>query len=365
MNELEALVALSTAPLLGPIKIRLLIQMYGSALAVLNGKEEELEKLPGFGPKLFDGWKHWLKSRVWEKELELVRRWGVSLIAYQHPLYPKRLLEIPDAPVLLYVWGELKTSDRQSIAVVGTRNPTIYGSEMAQKFGRDLASKGLTVVSGLARGIDTAAHLGALKQGGRTIAVIGSGLADIYPPENRQLAAEIAKNGAVISEFPMTTPPDRQNFPQRNRIVSGMCFGVLLVEAPLKSGAMITMNKAEMHHRKLFAIPGRADGDQFRGNHHLIKAGRAQLVENAEDLLASFENLLPLQEMKPRGEAHQRSLDEKEENFLRLLPTEEVTFEEICRLSNLPVGKLNVILMSLVLKKAIREYPGKIYKKLF
>ena len=338
------------------------MQHFGSAAAVVEAPAEEIGQLPGFGPKIMQGWGSWRQSGAWKKELELVEKMRVKLIPWTSPEYPKRLLEIADYPVLLYVRGEIKPSDRQAIAVVGTRHPTIYGLEMAEKFGQDLAAQGFTVISGLARGVDTAAHKGALQRG-RTIAVIGSGLADIYPQENMGLAEEISEKGALVSEFPMSTPPDRQNFPQRNRIVSGMSLGTLLVEAPIKSGAMITMERALTHGRKLFALPGRADSEQFRGNHCLIKQRQAQLVENAQDVAAGFEDMFQNCAKPPLMKSAMPALEKEEADLLRHMPAEEVSYEELSRLANLPVVKLNVLLMSLMLKKAIREYPGKIYKR--
>jgi DNA processing protein len=360
LKELEALVALSTVPYLGSIKIRLLVQHFGSAEAAITAPLDVIESLPGFGAKIMAGIESLKKNEEWKKEMDLVESMSVKLIPWTSPDYPKRLLAIEDYPALLYVRGEITRKDSQAIAVVGTRHPTIYGLEMAEKFGCELASLNFTIVSGLARGIDTAAHRGALKKG-RTLAVIGSGLADVYPAENKELADEIAQHGALISEFSMKTPPDRHNFPQRNRIVSGLSLGSLLIEAPLKSGAMITMEMAKRHKRKLYALPGRADMEQFRGNHALIKQGGAQLVENVNDIANSFDLLF--QNVENNNYQKKIPLEKEEAELLKKLSHIEMTLEEITRLTNLPIAKLNVLLMSLMIKKAIREYPGKIYKK--
>ncbi len=288
----------------------------------------------------------------------------IKLISWKDPSYPKRLLDIIDSPVLLYVRGEIKPKDTQALAIVGTRNPTIYGLTMSEQFSQRLAKEGFTILSGLARGIDTAAHRSALFSG-RTIAVIGSGLADIYPRENSQLAEEIAQQGALISEFPMTTPPDRQNFPQRNRIVSAMSLGVLLIEAPLKSGAMITMERALLQKRQCFAIPGRIDTKDFQGNHSLIKSGKAQLVEMPEEIMDNFQNLFQgsRSSLQPSQPAQCYGFEKEELELLNQFPIEELSLEELMQKVKLPIAKLNVLLMSLMLKRAIREYPGKIYKK--
>lgn len=360
MNELEALVALTAIPYLGSVRVRLLLERFGSALAALGADVSEVAELPGFGVKITESWDRWRLDSAWQLNLELAERLRVSVIPFNSQEYPKRLLELQDFPLLLYVRGEILKRDQKSVAVVGTRNASIYGREMAQRISEDLASMGYTVVSGLARGIDGAAHEGALRTG-RSIGVIGSGLANVYPKEHVLLAEEMVKNGALVSEFPMMTPPDRQNFPQRNRIVSGMTLGTLLIEAPRESGAMLTMNKAlSQGGRRLFALPGRVDNENFQGNHWLIKTGKAQLVESAEDIAQSFDSLFSA---VPKEVKQRPVLEKEEEDFLDLLPNEEQTIDEIARLTKLPIMKLNVLLMSTVMKKVLKEFPGKIYKK--
>lgn len=364
MKEIETLTLLSGAPLIGPARVRQLLNYFGSANEALEAGSANWSVLPGFSKKIIDSWTRWYESAAWEQNLDLVERYGVKLVSFMDSDYPKRLLELPDYPIILYVKGELLPQDEKSIAVIGTRNATIYGLETAEKISEELVSLGFTVVSGLARGIDTAAHYGALKQG-RTLAVIGSGLANIYPRENESLGRKISENGALISEFPMATPPDRQNFPQRNRIVSGMTLGSLLIEAPSKSGAMLTMGRALAQGRKLFVIPGRVDNENFKGNLSLLKEGKAHLVDCGEDLLRHFSGK---DDLSQRVEISQKKrvipLDEDEKKFLDLLPNEEIPIDKISELSKLSVGKVHVLLMGLLLKCAVREYPGKIYKKL-
>jgi DNA processing protein len=274
------------------------------------------------------------------------------------------LLQISDHPILLYVKGKLICHDPKTIAIVGTRQATIYGLEMGEKFSRDLACRGFVVISGLARGVDTAAHQGAL-QSGNTYAVIGSGLANVYPRENIQLSEKIAEKGALISEFSMTTPPDRSNFPRRNRIVSALALGTILIEAPLKSGAMLTMNIGENQGKKLFCLPGRVDHENFQGNHMLIKSGRAQLIENADDVIKSFSDLFgnSSENFSCHPESRQFLLGPEEKDFFDRFPTHEVSLDQLLELSSMPIAKLNFLLMSLLLKGAIKEFPGKIYKK--
>lgn len=358
MNELEALAALVAIPYLGPVRIKLLVEYFGSPLKALNASIEEISYLPGFGIKIKEIWEQSKNSRHWEKDLELAERLQVRIIPYTSPFFPKKLLELPDHPILLYMQGEVEPNDLQGIAIVGTRSPTPYGKEMGEKFGRGLAEQGVTVVSGLARGIDTAAHLGALCKG-RTLAVIGSGLANIYPKENWGLAKKITARGALISEFSMLTPPDRQNFPQRNRIVSGMTQGTVLIEAPKKSGAMLTMEKGDSQGRALFALPGRADCENFTGNHFLIKTGKAKLVESVEDILHSFGQL----DLRPVEKSAKLTLEKEEQELWEMLPQEEFSAENLCQLTGFPFKKISILLMSLLLKRAIKEFPGRLYKK--
>lgn len=336
LADLLTLIALSPG---GSASVRRMIQTHGSASnALLTLPEKRGE--PG------------------EKEIDLAERMGVRIVPYTSPAYPHKLQEYPDAPLVLYIQGELKTTDLQGVAIVGTRQASIYGMEMAERFGYDLAQQGMTVVSGLARGIDTAAHRGALR-GGRTVAVLGSGLGHMYPKENATLARTIAERGALISEYSLMTPPHSYHFPRRNRIVSGLTRGTVLIEAPLKSGAMLTMEIAREQKKRLFALPGRLDSDTFRGNHALIKQGKAQLVENAQDVIENFGDLFSQPAAPPQGPALQR----EEEELLRQFPVEEVSIHALGQMTQLPTAKLNSLLMSLLLKRAIKEYPGKLYKR--
>jgi DNA processing protein len=361
MDELEALLILSSLPHIGSIKIRLLMQFYGSAKAALAAPLEEIETFPGFGPKIMQAWKGGLEKGEWKQNLALAERSQTQLIPFHHPLYPKRLLEIVDYPLVLYVQGSWLKEDQRCLAIVGTRQATVYGQENARQLSDELARAGFTIVSGLARGIDTAAHQGALK-GGRTIAVLGSGLDRLYPNENRGLADAIRQQGALMSEFPMATPPDRQNFPQRNRIVSGMTMGTIVIEAPHDSGAILTAEKALSQKRPLFALPGRVDQESFKGNHALIKERKAELIENVQDVLKHFEDgALPL--VFKTFQSSSVPLEKEEEELLRQMPVQEVSIEELVARVQWPVARLNGLLMSLVLKKMVKEYPGKIYKK--
>jgi len=362
LTELDALVVLNNTSFLGSIKIRLLINKFGSALHALEASQNEIKAMPGFGEKLAYSVSNWRSNENWKKDLENIHLQNVQLVSFADPRYPKKLLEIPDFPILLYVKGNILPQDSQSVAIVGTRNPSIYGADMARKISHDLSQMGFTIVSGLARGVDTAAHSGAIIVG-RTLAVIGSGLSNIYPRENIGLCEQIAGNGAVMSEYPMLTSPDRQNFPHRNRIVSGLSLGCLLIEAPQKSGAMITMRKAYSHKRKLFVLPGRVDTESFRGNHMLIKEG-ARLIEGAKDIADSFSDFF--YGNVPCGTEQKKVdivLDSEERQLIEMLPGQELSIDELALLTNLPINRLSVLLMKLIFKNAIKELPGKIYKK--
>lgn len=360
-NELEALLFLTHVPYLGSIKIRLLIQHFGSAIEAANADPYQLNELPGFGPKIVQAWLENQKLVKWKQTFDLSEKADIKIIPYTHSLYPKRLLEIVDFPLILYMKGTITREDQQCLAVIGTRQASIYGMDMARKISGDLARGGFTIVSGFARGIDTAAHEAAFENG-RTIAVLGSGLGHLYPKENERIAHKIIENGAILTEFPISTPPDRQHFPQRNRIVSGMTLGTVLIEAPRASGAMITVEQAISQGRKIFALPGRADQENFQGNHYLIKNRQAELIENGKDVIMVFSNLFAPLSFHP-SIPKKFPLEKEEEEFIRHLPSQELSIEEIVTKTKLPIAKINVLLMSLVLKKVIKEYPGKIYKK--
>lgn len=363
-SETEALAALSSVAGLGPVKIRLLVQSFGSAEAALHADRRSLLAVSGMQERVVEGILTLQSKPALWGEVARAQAAGVQVIAYTDSQYPRQLLDLADHPVVLYVKGDLLPSDTRSIAVVGTRTASLYGRELALRLGRDLAAMGFTVVSGLARGVDTQAHQGALETG-RTIAVIGSGLADVYPEENRPLSEQIARKGVLMSEFSMNTPPDRQNFPQRNRIVSAMTLGTVVVEAPAKSGAMITASRAMAQRRRLFACPGRVDMEGFRGNHLLLKGGQAQLVESAADIATAFGDLFATAApSKPLAHASAPVVLEGEEGkLLTLLDGEELHIDEIALRSRLSPPKLSVLLMGLVLKKRIKEFPGKIFKK--
>lgn len=354
---------LTSVPFLGSIKIRILINHFGDATRACQASAKEIVSLPGFGNKIAEGWQRALQKGDWERNIDLACWHGIDLITYKDKEYPVNLLEITDFPLILYNKGNKGVLNQPSLAIVGTRSPSIYGAEVAEKFATDLAEMGFAIISGLARGIDSFAHRGALKAGGKTVGVIGSGLANIYPKENLSLAQEIAQSGTLLSEFPMETPPDRQNFPQRNRIVSALSSsGIVLIEAAKKSGAMITVEKGLAQGKPIFAVPGRIDYNSFEGNHLLIKENKAKVVFSAKDVAGMSPESVPLRSVKQTKVKPLLTVDE--EKFLQIMPDVELDIEELEEITKMPVKNLNIILMSLVLKKMIKEYPGKIYKKI-
>jgi len=296
------------------------------------------------------------------KELLLIERFGLQIIAIDDAQYPENLKNIYNPPGVLYVKGELLPEDFYSIAIVGSRRASLYGQDIALLLARQLAERSFTITSGMARGIDTHAHRGALKSGGRTIAVLGCGINIVYPPENESLIKEVSKSGAVISEFPINTPPHRQNFPIRNRIISGLSLGVVIVEAAQKSGSLITASLALEQGREVFSVPGRIDNPNSCGTLRLIKDG-AKVVENVEDILEEIRTLPIDQKEKEKDRSKNIKLTEEENVVFSLISKEPRYLDDIKDGCDLDFAKFNKALLDLQLKKAIKELPGKKFVK--
>ncbi|MFH1245230.1 MAG: DNA-processing protein DprA [Candidatus Omnitrophota bacterium] len=294
-------------------------------------------------------------------------------ISFQDADYPKNLKFIYHPPALLYIKGSILPDDSIALAIVGSRRATYYGLHNAEKLAFELASRGIVIVSGLARGIDSAAHRGALKAGGRTIAVLGSGLNRIYPAENAGLAEQISHHGAVISEFSPDSPPLRHNFPRRNRIISGLSLGVIVVEAAKRSGALLTANFALEQGREVFAFPGNIDSWTSCGTHGLIKQG-AKLVESTEDIIEELEPLKSWPKIAAEEETrHCSGADNPSEKSMVFTSAEEkeiyaclttpLYIDELIQKTRFSYGKIMISILTMAQKKLVRELPGKMFSR--
>jgi DNA processing protein len=362
MTEREAYIALNLMEKIGPVGVRSLVAVLGSAAAVFDASAEDLRRADGIGRELASAIIRQRDSISLELELERAAETATHIITPLDEEYPDALREIHDPPLALYVRGRLLPKDRHAVAVVGTRRATHYGMDTTRKLSYQLGKAGICVLSGLALGVDTAAHEGALRGGGRTVAVIGSGFDHIYPPENIGLAERIAGQGAVLTEFPFARKPDKTTFPMRNRIVSGMSVGVLVVEAGRRSGASITANQALSQGRSVFAVPGRIDSYSSVGTNALIKDG-ACLVTGVQDILEHFEMLFPKSQPDVEQEAAIRidipNLSEDETKVIKLLAKGEMGVDLLIRESGISTAKVSSLLVALELKKVVRMQPGR------
>lgn len=362
MNHLEACVALNMIPHMGPVRLRRLLDVFGSAEKILLARSGELSAVSGIPSQLAENITRWQELADPSAELQKAADLGARVITAADDEYPAALREIHDPPIVLYVRGSITERDRHAVAVVGSRRCSHYATECAKKLSFQMAYAGLTVISGLARGIDTAAHQGALAAKGRTLAVIGSGLAHLYPPENAELADRIATSGAVISEFPIDTKPDRQTFPIRNRIVTGMSFGVLVAEAGANSGALISANMAAEQGRTLYAVPGRIDSPAALGSNRLIQQG-AKLVISVDDILDD----LPLVfREKPDLPASVVAADltSAQRQVLDALGTDEMPLDSVISTTGLTPAAVSSTLLALEIRKLVKQLPGKLFVKL-
>lgn len=277
-------IALNMVSGIGPVLVKKLKERFFSAKGIFEASVLSLSKVPGMNERIAADLKGILSSSVLKKELKEIKQENVRILCQEDILYPKLLKEIYDPPIVLYLKGELSLLEKATVAVVGCRRASFNGLQIAERLSQELSRRGICIVSGLARGIDTASHKGALKGPGSTVAVLGSGLKCVYPPENKRLFDEISRAGALISEFSLNTAPHKSNFPRRNRIISGLSLGVVVVEAAQRSGSLITANMALNQNREVFAMPGAANSVNAKGTNKLIKEG-AKLVEGADDIL--------------------------------------------------------------------------------
>ncbi len=353
-------VALNLVPGVGSVYIKRLLDRFQTPEAVFKASMKELLEVEGLGVKAANEIKKGPSEQAVKKELSLLDQFGGKLITIKDKAYPPRLRSIYDPPPLLYLKGELRKEDELAVSIVGSRKTTPYGRWITEKISRALVRNGVTIVSGMARGVDSVAHWGAISEGGRTLAVLGCGVDVVYPPENRNLFAKIIEQGAVLSEFPMGSPPEGGHFPKRNRIISGLSMGVVVVEAGPDSGSLITANYALEQGREVFAIPGNVGAGGSRGTNRLIKDG-AKLVESSDDIL---EEILPQwqrekEEVKPRGP----ELSNEERVLYEMLTETPLHIDAMIRESRFDPGKVSGLLLSLELKGLIAQWPGKCFTK--
>ena len=359
---------LRSIPGVGLVLAQRLIQRFGSPAAVFQASFKDLVALRGISTAIAQairGFRAWDKM---EEHLSRLKPAGVEMVTQDDPCFPLRLKEIPYPPLYLFIKGTLAPEDGLAVAIIGTRGASYYGLKACRRLAGGLAARGVTVVSGLARGIDTAAHQGALEMSGRTLAVLGCGLDVVYPPENRKLYQEIPEHGALVSEFPLGAPPEARNFPIRNRIISGLALGVVVIEAGVSSGTAITVRYALDQGREVFAVPGPIDSPTSLGPHRLIQEG-AKLVQDVEDILQELPGLkqAPGPLFAPAGPASRvaeaaaptRALPE--DPLLPLLGSEPMQLEELVQASHLPVKDILTRLTLLELQGLVKELPGKCY----
>ena len=352
---------LAMVPGVGPQTSRALLERFGSAGEALDATRGQLCGVAGVGPKLAEKIVRARQDFDAAAELALCRRMEVDLISRGEPLYPPPLENIPDPPGLLYIKGKIEPRDQLAIAVVGSRHCTPYGTRTAERLASALARTGFTVVSGLARGIDAAAHRGAIKAGGRTIGVLANGLASIYPPEHEDLARAVVEAGALVSEMPMRQSPLAGLFTQRNRIISGLSLGVLVIEATPRSGSLSTAGHAMEQNREVFAVPGPVDSLPSQGCHRLIRDG-ARLVETVDDILEELGPLVSEVRTDP-GETPVRhpaelALSDQERSLLGHLGDQPVGVDELIALTHLTASQVIATLSVLEMRRLVRRLPG-------
>jgi DNA processing protein len=374
---LRELLALQLTSGVGAVIYRRLLEAFGSVQGILAAPPGRLEEVEGVGPRRAGELASGRGLELAEAEIARCAEAGVSLLPWTEEAYPPGLREIYDPPLVLFCRGKLRPEDALALAVVGARGCSHYGRTQAGRFGRELAAMGFTVVSGLARGVDRAAHTGALDAGGRTLGVLGCGLGRVYPPENAELAEGVAANGALLSELPVDAPPSRENFPRRNRLISGLSLGVLVVEGSRRSGSLITARFALEQGREVFALPGKVDNRLAAGPNSLIKGAGAKLVEGPGDILEELgpvaDGLVGLGEGGGRdgpsrdgGRADPRraGLNSKERRVLDGLQGDPLLIDSIVDSSGLPPAEVAGILMVLEIRRLAKRLPGGQYVSL-
>lgn len=360
MSDREAIVALNLLPKIGPVRVRRLLEAFDNKPGnILGAAKDRLMRVDGIGEETAKILHNWQDHADPLAEIRDAGQRGISIVTQADDDYPTPLLDAYDPPMLLYVWGKLEARDKHAISIVGSRRTTNYGMQSAKKLSYQLAQSGFTIISGLARGIDTAAHEAAVAAKGRTIAVLGSGLGKLFPPENLALAEKIANgHGAVVSEFSINTSPDKQTFPMRNRIVAAWARAVLVVECPAWSGSLITANLASEYGKPIYAVPGPIDKPTSAGCNQLIRDG-ATLVADASHILDDFGELPFARKAsltEPVGETPE--LPEEEAAVFAGVTADESPVDLIIERTGLPAHTVTATLMKLEMRRLVRAFPG-------
>lgn len=354
--DLKYWVAFSLIPGIGRVRVSLLEKRFGDLETAWRARPSELRQA-GLDPRSVASIVEQRAAISPDAEVEKLERYKVKALTWRHPAFPPRLKEIYDVPPVLYVRGSLTAEDEWAIAVVGTRKPTAYGREVAAQVSTDLARSKVTVVSGLARGTDSVAHRAALDAGGRTVAVLACGLDLVYPPENLRLAQEITERGALVSDYPLGTQPRSEHFPRRNRIMSGLSLGVLVIEAGDSSGALITANLALEQNRDVFAVPGSVFSHASTGTNRLIQEG-AKLITGAADILEELNLTMASQQLEMK---ELLPADDVESLLLKQLAAEPTHIDEVRRRSALPISTVSATLAMMELKGLVKQVGGMNY----
>jgi len=366
MDNRDHLIALNAVPGLGPQRIQKLLEHFGSLEKIFKANGQDFSACTFLPPQVSNALKQFSVDKFLIQEHELLKKHKMTVISFSDEAYPKLLKEIADPPVVLYVKGLPALFKESAVAIVGCRRASVYGITTAEKLAQDLCDYNIVVVSGLARGIDTAAHRGAIKVRGKTIAVLGNGLASVYPPENKKLFDSIAEQGLLVSEFPMAATPQPFHFPRRNRIISGLSLGIVVVEAAKKSGALITADLAIEQGREVFAVPGKVDSASSQGVHGLIKQG-AKLVTCIDDIMEELPLALRVKKetqeiSKEKGDTLTReSLSQEEKDILKLLSSAPVDVDSLCQQAGLPISRIFSALLKLELSGFVKQLPGKLF----
>ncbi|MCF6147348.1 MAG: DNA-protecting protein DprA [Candidatus Kuenenia sp.] len=366
MSEFEAILRLHMTKGIGVRTYHTLVERFGSVSEIFQATKAELEKLPGIGEKIAHSILEESRHIDIHQEIDLAEKNNIQIIPYTSAEYPQHLKNIYDPPLILYVKGSLMETDVIALAIVGARRCTYYGLSQAERFARQLAQKGFCIISGMARGIDTAAHRGAISSTGRTIAVLGCGLGSVYPKDNTALSEKIIQHGALISEFPINTPPDYRNFPPRNRLISGLSLGVVVIESTLKSGSLITAQWALEQGKEVFALPGNVDSLYSRGTNKLIKEG-AKLTEDVTDIIQELgpvaDTLCSPSEIPSTTDPRNLLLNSHEKKIFSLLSSSPLYIDEIIQSTKLPTSIVSSTLMILEIKKLVKQLSGKRFVK--